>query len=292
MRLAWLTDIHLNFLGGKRRMEFLRSVSGQADAVAISGDIGESHDIGQFLREIDEVIQEPVYFVLGNHDFYKGSITQTRVEVAKIARHSEHLGYLTAMGVTELTPHTAILGHDGWADGQFGDYWNSPVLLNDHILIAELSRWYRDHSERPFGPQEDQLAESSKWQGRPSLDKVNLLKTLQTYADEAAHHFEEVLEEAAGQYRHIVAVTHVPPFREAAWYQGKVSGDDFLPYFTCKAVGDVMLRIMQSNPQCSLLVLCGHTHGSGELKVLDNLRVLTGEARYGHPEIRQILEIE
>jgi len=28
-----------------------------------------------------------------------------------------------------------------------------------------------------------------------------------------------------------------------------------------------------------LLVLCGHTHGSGQVHVLDNLRVLTGESR-------------
>lgn len=292
MRLAWLTDIHLNFVDGDRRRLFLESASEQADAVAVSGDVGESHNIGQFLREIDELIQKPVYFVLGNHDFYKGSIAQTRVEVAEIAQCSKHLKYLTVMGVNELTPQTAILGHDGWADGQFGNYWNSPVLLNDHVLIAELSKWYRGHSERQFGPQEDRMAESSKWQGGPSLDKVNLLKTLERYANEAAHHFEKVLEEAASQYRHIVAVTHVPPFREAAWYRGKVSGDDFLPYFACKAVGDVMERVMRSNPQSRLLVLCGHTHDGGELQVLDNLRVLTGEARYGHPEIQQILEIE
>jgi len=131
-----------------------------------------------------------------------------------------------------------------------------------------------------------------KWHGTPSLDKVNLLKTLQTYADEAARHFENVLEEATSQYHRIIGITHVPPFREAAWYQEKVSDDDFLPYFSCKAVGDVMKQVMRANPQSTLLVLCGHTHGGGELQVLDNLRVLTGETQYGHPKIQRILEIE
>ena len=254
MRLAWLTDIHLNFVDGQRRREFLGSVSEQADAVAISGDIGESPDIGQLLREADEVLQKPVYFVLGNHDFYRGSIAQTRAEVAEIARLSEHLGYLTVMGVAELTPQTAILGHDGWADGQFGDYWHTPVLLNDHVLIAELSRWYGRHSQQRLSPQDDRMAEPWERQEGPPLDRANLLKTLRTYADEAARHFERVLQEAASQYRHIVALTHVPPFREAAWYEGEVCGDDYLPYFSCKAVGDVMERVMRSNPQCSLLV--------------------------------------
>jgi len=292
MQLAWLTDIHLNFVGDKQRHEFLESVSKQADAVAISGDIGESHDIGQFLREINEVIQKPTYFVLGNHDFYRGSIAQTRAIVTEIAEHSPNLGYLTAMGVSELTPQTAIVGHDGWADGRFGDYWNSQVLLNDHVPIAELAKWYTGHSQRQLSPDEDEMAESSKWHRTPFLDKANLLKTLQTYADEAARHFENVLEETASRYDRIIGITHIPSFREAAWYQGQVSDDDFLPYFACRAVGDVMKRVMRANPQSTLLVLCGHTHGGGELQVLDNLRVLTGEAQYGHPTIQRMLEIE
>jgi predicted MPP superfamily phosphohydrolase len=79
MRLAWLTDIHLNFVDRKQRRRFLGSISEQADVVALSGDIGESHNVSQYLREMDEVNQKPVYFVLGNHDFYKGSIAQTRI---------------------------------------------------------------------------------------------------------------------------------------------------------------------------------------------------------------------
>jgi len=271
MQLAWLTDIHLNFLDDGPRRRFLESVKGQADAVAISGDIGESHDIAKYLREMDQIIQKPVYFVLGNHDFYRGSVTKTRLEVAGVAQQSKHLTYLTATGVKELTPATAIVGHDGWADGRLGDYEGSEVILNDHLLISELSQWC----------DEDYV-----------LDKVGLIETLTTLADEAARHLETVLEEAASTYRNIIAVTHVPPFREAAWHQGRVSAEDFLPYFACKAVGDVLKQVMQAHPESKLLVLCGHTHGGGELQVLDNLNVLTGEARYRHPEIRRVLEVE
>ena len=270
MQLAWLTDIHLNFVDASHRRRFLESVRERADAVAISGDIGESHDIGQFLTEMDAIIQKPVYFVLGNHDFYKGSIAKTRVEVADIAQRSERLEYLTAGGPVELTPNTAIVGHDGWADAQFGDYWNSNVLLNDFVLIDELSPCHVGYS----------------------LDKVNLIKVLVRLADEAAHHFEKVLTDAAANYPNIIAVTHVPPFREAAWYEGKVSNDDFLPHFSSKVVGEVLKKVMQAHPQSNLLVLCGHTHGDGELQVLENLRVLTGKAKYKEPEIQRVFEIE
>ncbi len=271
MRLAWLTDIHLNFVDDiQRRGQFLESVKEQSDAVAVSGDIGESHDVVKYLREMDEVIQKPTYFVLGNHDFYRGSIAKTRLEVADVARQSKHLKYLTAMGVVELTPRTAIVGHDGWPDGRLGDYENSEVILNDHLLIAEISQWYENYN----------------------LDKHGLKETLTNLADEAARHFEGVVTEAAAKYRQVVVVTHVPPFREAAWYRGKTSGEDYLPYFACKAVGDVLEKTMQAYPQSKLLVLCGHTHGGGELQVLDNLQVLTGEARYGQPVIQRVFEIQ
>jgi hypothetical protein len=67
--------------------------------------------------------------------------------------------------------------------------------------------------------------------------------------------------------------------------------DNWLPHFSCQAAGNAMLRVMQSNPQCSLLVLCGHTHGGGETNPLENLRVLTGPATYGAPAIQQVIEV-
>jgi hypothetical protein len=41
-----------------------------------------------------------------------------------------------------------------------------------------------------------------------------------------------------------------------------------------------------------LLVLCGHTHGSGEVQILDNLFVMTGGARYGEPAIQHVLNVD
>jgi 3',5'-cyclic-AMP phosphodiesterase len=270
MHLAWLTDPHLNFVRKDQRRQFLEKVKEKAEAVAISGDIGESNDVAEFLMEMDEIIQKPIYFVLGNHDFYKGSISKTRQRVAQVAGEAKHLQYLTAMGVVELTPQTALIGHDGWADGRFGDFQGTEVILNDHLLIAELSQWFVNYQ----------------------IDKIGLSKTLTTLADEAARHFEHVLGEAVTKYSNVIAVTHVPPFREAAWYQGKTSNDDFLPYFACKIVGDVLKKVMQANPEAHLLVLCGHTRGGGEVQVLPNLKVLTGAAEYGKLAIERILEVE
>jgi 3',5'-cyclic-AMP phosphodiesterase len=269
MRLAWLTDIHLNVIDDLTMQRFFESVAEMADAVAISGDIAESHDVIQYLRKIEEIVLKPIYFVLGNHDFYRGSIPQVRKLVREVASESMHLTYLTAMGVEQLTPRTAIIGHDGWADGRLGDYDGSEVIFNDHLIIAELAVC---------------------WNGE-GVNKQMLKPILMALADEAARHFVKVLEVAASQYPNVIAVTHIPPFREAAWYRGRTSNDDFLPYLVSKTAGEVMVKVMKAHPQSNLLVLCGHTHGGGELQVLDNLRVLTGEAEYGRLRVNGILEV-
>ena len=268
--VAWLTDIHLNFVDDAEREWFLRSVGQQADAVAVSGDITDSRQLPEHLREIEEFIGKPIYFVLGNHDFYHSSVAETRPKATEIAQASQYLNYITSMGVVELSSTSAIIGHDGWADGRVGDYENSNVILSDHLLIGEISKWYE----------------------RSTLDKSGLRNTLRSLADEAAQHLETTLEDAACRYDNIILVTHVPPFREASWHEGTVSDEDYLPYFACKVVGDVLGKVMQAHPQSRLLVLCGHTHGGGELKLLENLHVLTGEAEYGKPAIQQVVDIE
>ena len=87
-----------------------------------------------------------------------------------------------------------------------------------------------------------------------------------------------------------VVLTHVPPFREAAWYEGRPSDSQWLPFFSCKAVGDVLLEAIQDLPCKRMTVLCGHIHGGGRSAILPNLATWTGPARYGRPAIQEIFE--
>ena len=113
MRLAWATDIHLNFLTTMARRRFLESVKEQADALVVTGDIAESDSLGTTLMVMDVLVQRPVSFVLGNHDFYRGSVAGTRSAVAEMMSSAKNLVYLSQAGVVELTPSTALVGHDG-----------------------------------------------------------------------------------------------------------------------------------------------------------------------------------
>jgi 3',5'-cyclic AMP phosphodiesterase CpdA len=71
MTAAWLTDIHLDFLDTADLLRFARKVRATApDAVLISGDIAQAPSVARHLRNLAREIARPIYFVLGNHDYY------------------------------------------------------------------------------------------------------------------------------------------------------------------------------------------------------------------------------
>jgi predicted MPP superfamily phosphohydrolase len=265
MRIAWLTDIHLNFLV-PREIDLLISKVKKTnpDVVIITGDIGESRDFGEHLDKMARDLARPILFTLGNHDFYGSSFRKVKEHAKQLIAEDGNLTWLSVTGPVQLTNDLAIVGHDSWADGRFGDYDSSDVELSDFFTIEDLM----------------------------FLDKKDRLEVMQEAADEAVRHLADVLPRALDMADHVILATHVPPFKEASWYRGKVSDDDYLPHFSCKAVGDAIMAAMAGRNEKKLTVLCGHTHGSGEAHIRDNILVLTGKARYGHPEIQQVFEFD
>ncbi len=263
-RVAWLTDIHLNHLPFERVELFLQEVSElDADLLFLTGDIGESLDVADYLRLLAEHSPGPVYFVLGNHDFYHGSIPLVRQQVARLAESDPRLHYLTAEILLSLTEDIAVVGHDGWADARLGDYERSMIRMTDFRLVQELA-------------------------GRDKAERQHVLHGL---GDEAATHLRAALPEALEGHRHIYVLTHVPPFREACWHNGQISDDEWAPHFTCAAMGQVLLETAETFGDRRITVLCGHTHGAGEAWLRPNLHVLTGGAVYGAPAVAKVFQL-
>lgn len=261
MKSLWLTDIHLEFLDDSGFTGFMAELRREnADAVLISGDIAQAPTVKEFLLRMERELQLPIYFVLGNHDFYNGSISGVRAAITGMVKKSHYLNWLNISGVVNFSPGTSLIGHDGWGDAGYGDYHNSPVRLNDFLLISELS----------------------------GLSGNELFNKLQQLGVEAAEHFRRVLPEALQSADHVVVVTHIPPFAEAAWHEGDYCDSHWLPFFSCRAAGDVLIEEMRRHPDKRMTVLCGHTHSRGTSVILPNLIVCTGEAQYGHPAIQNI----
>jgi 3',5'-cyclic-AMP phosphodiesterase len=264
MRAVWLTDIHLDFLSSHARQDFLAVVASKhPDVVFLTGDVSIAPYLIEHLSEICSAINKPVYFVLGNHDFYQGSIADVRATVRNFCRTHPLLNYLTDTSMVALTQSTALIGHDAWGDGRYGNYAKSTVRLNDHLLIKELT----------------------------GLTSPKLQQQLMRLGNEAANCLREILPDALTRYQHVILLTHVPPFRESCWYQGQVSNDDWLPFFACQAVGDVLREEMEKRPDRRLTVYCGHTHNGGIAHILPNLQVITGAAEYGAPQINDVITI-
>ncbi len=259
MKILWATDIHLNFVDSTTLDVFCNEIiSLNPSVVLIGGDISDSKNIGKTLLILAEKIQCPLYFVLGNHDFYHGSIIDVREEVQKISNGSTYLQYLTNTGIVKLTSTSCLIGHDSWSDGRYGDYSKSNVRLNDYVMIRELA----------------------------GLNKQERVEKLNALGDEAAVFFREQLSQALQNFQHIFILTHVPPYIEACWHEGHLSNNEFLPHFSCKATGDLFIEIMNEHPDKNMTILCGHTHSRGIAQILPNLVVRTGGAIYRQPEIQ------
>jgi len=86
MKLAWLTDIHLEFLSPGQLESFLHTLQVlDTDAFLLGGDIAQSHSLEGYLLEMENTLQRDLYFVPGNHDYFYGSIEQVRRDIRVLA---------------------------------------------------------------------------------------------------------------------------------------------------------------------------------------------------------------
>jgi len=275
--LIHLTDIHLNFCTEK----CIKNLSAQIllkkpNAIVITGDIAEAPTILDYLANFSILLNKtcPIFFVLGNHDYYNGSITEVRSVLERLFTYSdEHkanklprLAWLTTSGVVPLTKDVAIVGDDGWYDGQYADWFSSKIMLNDYLVIDELSDYTCATRQHKF-------------------DKINEL------SKNSAANVKNNIEKAFETFSNVFVATHVPPFRESSTYKGRISDKDWMPHFSSKAMGDVLYNLAVANPKKNITVLCGHTHGFADVKITSNLRAITGSAEYRKPTIGKIFTL-
>jgi predicted phosphohydrolase len=269
----WTTDPHFDHLRHPdATREFgraLRREHPDAAGLIVTGDIAESRSISPILRDLSVGFDLPVYFVLGNHDFYMGSFERVRRAVAGTAQRHDNLHWLRNASV-RLNEQLAIAGTDGWYDARNGDR-QTDLQLTDFSCIAEL-----------FAAQDE--------------SRETLLQVCAQRADEEAAllrtQLDQLLDADDSCPTHIIVATHVPPFQQAAWHDGKPSDARWAPFFSSKVMGEMLSEHATRHPKTHYSVLCGHTHGAGSYRALGNLVVHTGAARYGAPELAGIVSFD
>ncbi len=263
VRLGWLSDLHLDFVDEAKLARFLARLGREgADGWIVTGDIAQADTVAGALRRIEAAAGAAVWFVLGNHDFYGGSLAGVRRDLPGALPPPSRVRWLTACEVEFPAPDLALVGDDGWADARLGDPIGSRVELSDFELIEEL-------------------------RGQP---RIALIRVYNRLGLEAAARLRPKLHRAAASAPRVLVATHAPPFAEAAWYRGRPSDPDYLPWFASKVVGEEILDAAQCHSGVQFQVLCGHTHGSGVWHGAPNLTVWTARAAYGAPRVQKVLE--
>lgn len=265
MKLTWLSDLHLDRVPeGKRKVFYGQLRKEDFDAVLITGDISDARHLAAHLRELARACgSRKVHFVLGNHDFFGSSLDEVDRAVAAVCRDEGNLRHLGQGEVVRLSETTALIGHRGWADGRAGWGSNSKLRNPDQFAIEDL----RNLSKKAFFEKMAELGRAS------------------------ARYFREVLPYSMTCYEHVIVATHVPPFKGAAYYDGKPCGRHHLPHYTNISAGAAIKAIAGSFRRSRVTVLCGHTHSSAALEVTENVNVQTVHARPGNPAIQSTFDL-
>jgi predicted phosphohydrolase len=276
MKLAWATDIHLDCVGNvEQHLSALSLAAHRCDAVILSGDISVGPSITTHLRMLEDALEKPIYFVLGNHDYYFSDIMGTRRSVVDACKFMSYPRYLGNVPFIKLDKKTALVGSDGWYDGFNGNVETSDFIMND---------WLRIEDFRPV---------VKAMPGRTILDLPLILKISRAICHASVSHVIKGIKAVAENVENIIVVTHVPPFAES--YRSEkykdFSPSNVMPWYTSKMMGEMLLTAAKTYPHIQFTVLSGHTHSSFEGKILSNLSARVGNSQYGTPQIAGYIDI-
>lgn len=250
------------------KRELVESVVRQnPDGVFLTGDVSTSTDLIECLSFLEEGLKRPIYYCCGNHDFYYSSIEDLNKKLNDLSKISPYLKHVSSVSHFPITQTSAVVGHEGWYDGLHGDAMGSRFKLND---------WQTIHDFRQVGGFSNHGA------------VVSLSRKL---AHGACTHVAAGIKAAVRSHKHVIVVTHVPPFVSACRHGPNPSDADALPWYSSKMMGDTLLAAARAYPRVSFTVLCGHTHTESRVVVEKNLTCHVAGSEYGRPTLQKLVEV-
>ncbi|MEI6279595.1 MAG: metallophosphoesterase [Verrucomicrobiae bacterium] len=232
--LLWITDAHLDHLSDTAEDAWFEKLGkSRADMLLLGGDTANARIFLRMLGRVEEVFSGKVALVAGNHDYYHTSISEFREKLAGLQRSGVVVFEPGCQSEPLPVAETVYLcGSGGWGDACAGLADASGMALNDENLIAELRAG-------------------------------DLTAKLRSLGKESAKHLQKQLALVPGDASCVIVLTHVPPWPEASWHEGRNSDAMALPRFCWQAGGEVISEVAVRMPQTQFVVLCGHTHSDG-----------------------------
>lgn len=255
--VAWLSDIHLDMVEESWFVELCSELKdSDAESIWLTGDIATGRDVDTWLARLHHDTQLPIYFVLGNHDYYHSSFDAVDRRIEDLHLRNDGIVWMDAHGACTIGAKTMLVGAGGWGDARAGDFHNTPIRINDHRLIEDLS----------------------------GIEREEIFVRLQHRGSKMAKLLQHQLNSCVNA-ENIWVLTHVPPFIETCWYKGKAGDPKWTADFVCVGIGEVLEDFARCNPSKRIHVLCGHGHNRGFVQKQKNLWVYTASAEYTKPKV-------
>lgn len=264
-KIAWITDPHFDQCDIGRLEQLIKDIKQKkCDGVLVTGDIAEKGTTGIYLQFLQRGLDLPVWFVLGNHDWY--DISRQRGQEILGNYLSSDLVLLDHIQEIKLSKDTCLVGGENWWDAAFGNTFgliDGFVMGEDYQKIEHIAPQTGDKS--PF-------------------------ERVRNLSGECSEKIIAKLVESFKKYDKVYLAVHVPPFREACVVGGIQIPNNWLNHFCDRGLGQKLVRLMDQHPDKKLKILSGHTHGKIKIKILDNLTIKVGKAKVGQPQIADIIE--
>jgi predicted MPP superfamily phosphohydrolase len=263
---VWLSDTHFDHTGDPGVIALAEEiVKVNPTGIFVTGDIATSDKFVYYLSALEKITQRPIYFVLGNHDYYGSSFENTEKKAINVSSISTHIKYLGNVSYMNIGQQTAVLGVDGWYDALNGSWRTAQqtAKLSDWTLIGDFVK---------CKSMESIVALSKKRANEQVTSLMAKIKAATRYA------------------KNLIILTHVPPVQMCDQVT-TLDINTLVPFFTCRMLDDLMMQAAASYQNKSFMVLAGHTHLSGTSKPANNLMYMTPTIEYGHPVISRIVQV-
>ena len=193
--------------------------SSESDGLIITGDISNGMMLESHLRYLATHYDRPIYFVLGNHDYYWRHRDSVESDVRRLCRLHDNLHWLSDEDEpVSLKSGIALVGDEGWYDVAVGGHGMSKWCIDRLINLDYL----------PLASYDQQV---EVWKERAHRSTKKLISKI---------------NDALDNHDVVYVATHFPPWVEASRSNWQLSREYWLSYNTNFVLGQEIENLMKN----------------------------------------------